>query len=120
MAKTPKRGKPHYQPNLTARQTASRKRPKMALYPYGSAIESGEDLKDLFVKYDRDYYPDGYYNALFDYLTDINDDDAAYEVDVIGLCCDISETPLSEIDDVDDYSVLYQDDENGVLYHWAW
>lgn len=60
----------------------------MALYPYSSRIESGEDLKDLFVHYDRDYYPDGYYDALFDYLTDINDDDEAYEVDVISLCCD--------------------------------
>ena len=92
----------------------------MALYPYGSAIESGEDLKNFFVNYDRDNYPDGFYDALYDYLVDVSCDSEAYEVDVIGLCCDIRETTLSEIDDVDDYSVLYQDDENDVLYYWAW
>lgn len=91
----------------------------MALYPYGSRIESGAELQDLFKYYERNNYPSELYDVLYDYLVDISCDCEAYEVDIIGLCCDICRTPLSEIDDVDDYSVLYQDDENGILYHWA-
>lgn len=60
----------------------------MKIYDTQDEIASANDLKDKFTAYDRDNYPLGLYAALLDYLQEIVDEDI-YELDVIGLDCDI-------------------------------
>jgi len=61
----------------------------MKIYDSNDQIASADDLKDAFAAYERDNYPLGLYAALLDYLVEINNDEKIYELDVIGLDCDI-------------------------------
>lgn len=73
----------------------------MAIYPYHAQISDVEDLKNLFIQFDRDNYPDGYYDALFDLFSFYADEEQVVIIDVISICCD------SEIRHEDDETVYY-------------
>lgn len=73
----------------------------MALYPYQAQISDVVDLKNLFIQFDRDNYPDGYYDALFDLFSFYADEEQVVIIDVISICCD------SEILNEDDETVYY-------------
>ena len=99
-------------------------------------------IQDAFRAANRDYYPMGVYEAIFDFINDIHGDNEAYELDVIAWCCDISETTLEsenrpllerEVgeDDLytldalvdrlrDETTVLYVDEDSEVIYHLAY
>lgn len=73
----------------------------MKIYDSNDQIASADDLKDAFAAYERDNYPLGLYAALLDYLVEINNDEKIYELDVIGLDCDIQAAiDLDEIADI--------------------
>lgn len=73
----------------------------MALYPYQAQISDAADLKNLFIQFDRDNYPDGYYDALFDLFSFYADEEQVVIIDVISICCD------SEILNEGDETVYY-------------
>ena len=60
----------------------------MKIYDPNDEITTAYELQDKFAAYDRDNYPLGLYAALLDYLQEIVEEDI-YELDVIGLDCDI-------------------------------
>ena len=73
----------------------------MKIYDSNDQIASADDLKDAFAAYERDNYPLGLYAALLDYLGEINKDEKIYELDVVGLDCDIQAAiGLDEIADI--------------------
>lgn len=73
----------------------------MAIYPYQAQISDVADLKNLFIQFDRDNYPDGYYDALFDLFSFYADEEQVVIIDVISICCD------SEILNEGDETVYY-------------
>ena len=97
-------------------------------------------IQDAFRRLDRDCYPLGVYEAIYDYINDTHGEDEAYELDVIAWCCDLSETTLGDLsdldgfDDLDDYdaladladrlhsetTVLYVDADAKTVYHLAY
>lgn len=65
-------------------------------------ITSARQLQQQFKEYDRDYYPYGVYESLVEMFEETYGDDEPYELDVIGLCCDIQELTADDvIDDLD-------------------
>ena len=94
-------------------------------------------IQDAFRRLDRDGYPLGVYQAIFDYINDTHGEGEAYHLDVIAWCCDLSETTLDDLDDLDDIddiddiddladylrsatTVLYVDYDAEVIYHLAY
>ena len=98
-------------------------------------------IQDAFQAAGRDDYPQGVYDAIFDYINYTRGDDEVYHLDVIAWCCDISETTITDnyFDDLDDYfdnyfddiddladrlrcetTVLYIDADAGTVYHLAY
>ena len=94
-------------------------------------------IQDAFRRLDRDGYPLGVYEAIFDYINDTHGEDEVYELDVIAWCCDLSETTLDDpelnadefdlyaLDDLAEYlrsttPVLYVDYDAEVIYHLAY
>lgn len=72
----------------------------MKIYDPNDEITDAYDLQNKFAAYDRDNYPLGLYAALLDYLAEVVDEDV-YELDVIGLDCDIQAAiDLDEIADI--------------------
>ena len=96
--------------------------------------DNASHIQDAFRRLDRDGYPLGVYEAIFDYINDTHGEDEVYELDVIAWCCDLSETTLDDLDDRDalndlddlaDYlgsatPVLYVDYDAEVIYHLAY
>ena len=91
-------------------------------------------IQDAFRRLDRDDYPLGVYEAIYDYL---DDRDALSDLDgfdVNAWCRDLRETTLDDIDDIDAFSdldgfadylrsattVLYVDEDAEVIYHLAY
>lgn len=99
-------------------------------------------IQDAFRATNRDYYPLGVYEAIFDFINETHADDEPYHLDVIAWCCDLSETtlesenrPLLErkvdeddlytLDDLadrlrDETTVLYIDEDTETVYHLAY
>ena len=97
-------------------------------------------IQDAFRRLDRDCYPLGVYEAIYDYINDTYAEDEVYELDVIAWCCELSETTLDALsapeqnadefdlytlDDLADYlhdvtTVLYVDYDAEVIYHLAY
>ena len=91
-------------------------------------------IQDAFRQMNRDYYPMGVYEAIFDFINDTHSDNEAHELDVIAWCCDLAETTLErEVDEDDLYTldaladrlrdettVLYVDEDSEVIYHLAY
>ena len=97
-------------------------------------------IQDAFRRLDRDCYPLGVYQGIYDYLDDRDDRDALSDLDgfdVNAWCRDLSETTLDDpelnaeefdlytLDDLADYlrsatPVLYVDYDAEVIYHLAY
>ena len=97
-------------------------------------------IQNAFHAAGRDDYPQGVYDAIFDYINYTRGDGEVYHLDVIAWCCDISETTLTDnyfdnynyfdnhFDDIDDLAdrlrcettVLYVDADAGTVYHLAY
>ena len=94
-------------------------------------------IQDAFRRLDRDCYPLGVYQAIYDYINDTYAEDEVYELDVIAWCCELSETTLDDpelnadefglytLDDLADYlrsatPVLYVDEDDEVIYYLAY
>ena len=103
-------------------------------------------IQDAFRAAGRDEYPQGVYEAIFDFINYTRGDDEVYHLDVIAWCCDISETTITDnyfdnyfdsdfyidsdnhFDDIDDLAdrlrrettVLYVDADAGTVYHLAY
>ena len=104
-------------------------------------------IQDAFRAAGRDDYPQGVYEAIFDFINYTRGDGEVYHLDVIEWCCDISETTLTDnyfddladpdsdsdnyfddLADLDDLAdrlrrettVLYVDADAGTVYHLAY
>ena len=62
-------------------------------------IDSATELRDEFAAYDRDYYPFAVYEALIDFFDDYYTDEQPFQLDVIGLCCDIQQIDEDDFDE---------------------
>ena len=96
--------------------------------------DNADHIQDAFRRLDRDCYPLGVYQAIYDYINDTHGEDEAYELDVIAWCCDLSETTLDDLDDRDDRdnlddladylrsatTVLYVDEDTKTVYYLAY
>ena len=96
-------------------------------------------IQDAFRRLDRDCYPLGVYQAIYDLIQDTHGADEPYRFDVIAWCCDVSETTLDDVSDLDGFgdlddhaalddladrlhsetTVLYVDYDAEVIYHLA-
>ena len=98
-------------------------------------------IQNAFRAAGRDDYPQGVYEAIFDYINYTRGDSEVYHLDVIAWCCDISKTTPGDnyfdafgdyfdnhFDDIDDLAdrlryettVLYVDADAGTVYHLAY
>ena len=99
-------------------------------------------IQAAFRLVNRDHYPLGVYEAIFDLIENTHGDDEPYYLDVIAWCCDLGETtlesenrPLLErgadeydlytLDDLtdrlrDETTVLYVDEDTDTVYHLAY
>lgn len=62
-------------------------------------INSADSLKAEFSAYNRDYFPFGVYEGLIEFFDECYTDEEPYELDVIGLCCDIQEIDKEDLPD---------------------
>lgn len=65
-------------------------------------IDTASQLRDYFIKYDRDYYSYEAYEAMLELSEDSN-----MELDVIALCCDYNEDTFEEF--INNYSLDIED-----------
>lgn len=72
------------------------------------SIDSATELKDEFAAYNRDYYPFAVYEALIDFFNECYTEESPFQLDVIGLCCDIQ-----QIDENDLENDAIDEDEDG-------
>ena len=86
-------------------------------------------IRDAFRRLDRDDYPHGVYEAIYNFIQETHGEDELCELDVIAWCCDISESELCNNPDFTDMealvehlqectTVLYYDDET--VWHFAY
>ena len=102
-----------------------------------TTLDSANEIKDLFKRFDRDVYPFGVYEAIERYIQEAHGEEDKVELDVIAWCCDISETDINEwnryhadeaVETVEELSeklgnlttVLYVDEDKNVVYHLAY
>lgn len=64
------------------------------------SIDTASELRDYFVRCDRDYYSDEAYEAMIEMFEESGND---FELDVIALCCDFNELTFEEF--INDYSL---------------
>ena len=98
------------------------------IYPLSASIDNAQDVKEQFIRFNRDYYPNEVYQFIFDELITQADCTGGHvELDVISWACDLASTALTEttFDDLDELvnylngstTVLYVDeDDNNVWY----
>ena len=81
-------------------------------------------IQDAFRRLDRDCYPLGVYEAIYDYINDTHGEDEAYHLDVIGWCSCINKTTLADLADLDMLAdlatVLYVDYDTKTVYYLAY
>ena len=63
-------------------------------------IDTATELRNEFAGCDRDYYSWGTYEALIDYF---DNQEKSTELDVIAICCDLSENSYKEV--ISDYNL---------------
>ena len=88
--------------------------------------ENALHIKDAFRKMNRDYFPYGVYEAIFDLINETTES-KYYNIDVIAWACDISETTLegsqfAELAELADHlrdetTVLYVDEDKETIWH---
>ena len=90
-------------------------------------------IRDEFRSFDRDYYPMGVYQAIYDLIQETYGEDEPYELDVIAWCCDLSETTMQDCDILEHgdiaglayhlskyTTILYVDYDNDTIYHLSY
>ena len=102
--------------------------------------DNASHIRDAFRRFGRDCYPYGVYEAIYNYIQEMYGEEEAYELDVTAWCCVISETAVErkkgkddDEDEVDPYAladlaadlerhttVLYVDEDDGIVYHLAY
>jgi len=65
-----------------------------------NTISSASQMRDEFIRYDRDYYTNEGYEIIFDYF---NEFEEPIEFDVIGICGDFNEDTFEEF--INNYNV---------------
>lgn len=82
-------------------------------------INSATELKDAFRAYDRDQYPFGVYEGLIDFFDECYMEESPFQLDVIGLCCDIQQIDEDDLEedaiDEEDYDEDGNADEDAVI-----
>lgn len=82
-------------------------------------INSASELKAAFLEYNRDQYPFGVYEGLIDFFDSCYTDDEPFQLDVIGLCCDIQQIDEDDLEDdaidEDDYDEDGNADEDAII-----
>ena len=73
-----------------------------------NTIETGDQLKAEFKECNRDDYLSGTYQALVDYYEEMENT----ELDVIAICCDLSEEPYEEVARNYSIEIDYEDCED--------
>lgn len=66
------------------------------------------EFAQAFKDYDRDYYSYEGYQALYDYYNEFED----FDLDVIAICCDVSEYDKEELLNDYEYLVDHEEDED--------
>ena len=75
-----------------------------------TTITTSDQLKDEFSSYDRDHYKIGTYQALIDFYDECYGD-TSQELDVIAICCDLSEESYGDVISNYNIDVEYDTDE---------
>lgn len=70
-------------------------------------IDTASELRDYFIRYDRDYYSYEAYEAMIEMFEESGND---FELDVIALCCDYNEDTFEEF--ITNYSLDINEDMN--------
>lgn len=70
----------------------------MAVY---SMITCGDELRREFRDMGRDYYSNGFYSALYEFLEELPED---FVVDVFALLGDLEEHEFENLDDADEFA----------------
>lgn len=92
--------------------------------------KNGYHIQDAFRRFDRDCFPYQVYDALYDLIEQTYGSEEVYELDVIGLCCDIQQETV-DTDDIgasgdiekvaeriaDSYNLLYVDHVDNTIYY---
>jgi len=71
-----------------------------------NTIETANDLRNEFIKYDRDQFSYEAYEVIVDYF---NEFEGSIELDVIGICCDFNEDTFEEF--INNYDVEVNEGE---------
>ena len=69
-------------------------------------IDAVDQLRNEFVKCDRDYYSYDGYQAILDYFNELEED---IELDIVAICGDFNEVSFEEF--INDYNVELEEDE---------
>lgn len=86
----------------------------MKIYDPNDEITTAKELQDKFAIYDRNNYPIGLYAALLEYLQEVNADEDFFELDVIGMDCDIQ--AASGFDEIAD--IIGKEEEELEVMDW--
>lgn len=96
---------------LAFRERITNKKESKTMATIVKSIDSATELRDEFASYDRDQYPFAVYEALIDFFDDCYTEESPFQLDVIGLCCDIQQI---DEDDLEDDAIDEEDyDEDG-------
>ena len=60
--------------------------------------DNADHIQYAFRRLDRDDFPLGVYQAIYDYINDIRGEYDLYHLDVIAWCCDLREATLDDPD----------------------
>jgi hypothetical protein len=104
---------------LAFRERITNKKESKTMATIVKSIDSATELRDEFAAYDRDYYPFAVYEALIDFFDECYTEESPFQLDVIGLCCDIQQIDEDDLEDdaidEDDYDEDGNADEDAVI-----
>ena len=67
------------------------------IFPLSASIDNAKDVKEQFIRFNRDYYPNAVYEFIFDSLIEQAENTGAHvQLDVISWACDLASTTLTE------------------------
>lgn len=91
-----------------------------------TTVDNQWQLRDEFIKLDRDYFTSEEYKAIFDYF---NEGEEGYSLDVIAICCELTWSSWAELFErfntqdkeevvslLSDYTYVLNFSEDRVLY----
>ena len=80
------------------------------IYPINSSIDTMQDVKDQFIRFDRNYYPDEVYQFILDTLNEQAEcTSEPVELDVIAWACDLTKSTITDPEFCDrDGTLMYE------------